>query len=83
MTDLLIRNLDPDLKRRLQARARAHRRSLSEEAQQLLNDALRPPVPVAKRKLGTEMLNLIRPEDRGDDLVFKVPGELGPPPEFE
>lgn len=81
MADLLIRNLDPELKRRLQARARAHKRSLSEEAQQLLKDALRS--PEAKRKLGTEMLNLIRPEDRGDDLVFKVPGELGPPPEFE
>ncbi|MEZ5785388.1 MAG: plasmid stabilization protein [Xanthobacteraceae bacterium] len=81
MADLLIRNLDPELKRRLQARARAHNRSLSEEAQQLLKDVLRS--PEAKRKLGTEMLNLIRPEDRGDDLVFKVPGELGPPPEFE
>ena len=29
-------------------------------------------------KLGTEMFSLVRPEDRGDDLVFEIPGEVGP-----
>lgn len=82
MTDLLIRNLDPDLKRRLQARARAHRRSLSEEAQQLLNDALTPKGKKPAVGLGTYMASLIPPDRRGDDLVFEVPGEFVPP-DFE
>jgi hypothetical protein len=29
------------------------------------------------------MFNMIRREDRGDDLVFEIPGEIGPPPDFE
>ncbi len=36
MPDLLIRNIDSHLKRRLEASARSHRRSLSEEARMLL-----------------------------------------------
>jgi hypothetical protein len=35
------------------------------------------------RKLGTEMFNLVRPEDRGDDLIFEIPGEASPPPDLE
>jgi plasmid stability protein len=81
MTDLLIRNIDPGLKRQLEERARQHRRSLSEEAKMLLRMGL--DVPGDRRKLGTEMFNLIRPEDRGDDLIFEVPGEFPEPPDFE
>jgi len=36
-----------------------------------------------ERGLGTAMLELVRPEDRGDDLVFEVPGEIRTPPDFE
>ncbi len=36
MADLLIRNIDPQLKRQLRARARKHQRSMSEEARVLL-----------------------------------------------
>jgi plasmid stability protein len=81
MADLLIRNVDPELKRRVEARARTHQRTVSEEAEVLLRSGLEAPMP--RRKLGTEMMNLIRPEDRGDDLVFEMPGQMGPPPDFE
>jgi plasmid stability protein len=81
MADVLIRNLDPQLKRRLQERARTHGRSLSEEAKEIIRDKLSEKAD--QRKLGTEMFEMIRPEDRGDDLVFEYRGEMPKPPDFE
>ena len=81
MADVLIRDLDPQLKRRLQERASAHGRSLSEEAKEIIRDKLSEKVD--QRKLGTEMFNMMRPEDRGDDLVFEYRGEMPKPPDFE
>jgi plasmid stability protein len=74
MADVLIRDMDPQLKRRLQERARAHGRSLSEEAKEIIRDKLSEEAD--QRKLGTEMFNMMRPEDRGDDLVFEYRGEM-------
>ena len=81
MTDLLIRNLDSHLKRRLEESARSHRRSLSEEARMLLRKALTE--PSEKRKMGTALSELVPKKYRGDDLVFEVSGELSRPPDFE
>ena len=81
MTDLLIRDIDPHLKRQLQESARSHRRSLSEEARMLLKKALVEPSD--KRKMGTALLELFPEECRGDDLVFEVPGAVSRPPDFE
>lgn len=81
MADVLIRDLDPQLKRRLQERARAHGRSLSEEAKEIIRDKLGEKAD--QRRLGTEMYNMIGPEDRGDDLVFEYRGEMPKPPDFE
>lgn len=73
MSDLLIRNLDAQLKRLLEQRARAHRRSLSEEAKILIRKALQEPAPEEDSgKLGTAMLGLVRSQDRGEDLVFET-----------
>ena len=81
MPDLLVRDIDDDLKRLIEDRARSHRRSLSDEVKALLRERL---VQTHDgRKLGTEMFNLVRPEDRGDDLVFEIPGEASPPPDLE
>jgi plasmid stability protein len=82
MSDLLIRNIDQHLKRQLQSSARAHRRSLSEEARLLLKQALREPAKQPKKGLGTAMRELIPKECLGDDLVFEVPGEVSEPPDF-
>jgi plasmid stability protein len=81
MSDLLIRRIPAGIKRKIEERARAHRRSLSAEAISMLQQALI--TPGDDRKLGTEMFNMIRPEDRGDDLVFEYRGEMPKPPDFK
>lgn len=58
MSDLLIRNIDPRLKRRLEARARRSGRSLSEEAKALLSRAVVVAEPT--RGLGTELVKLFQ-----------------------
>jgi plasmid stability protein len=80
MTDLIIENIDPELGRRLAASAQKHSLSLSDEAKVLLSKALA--ADMSGRKLGSEMFDSIRPEDRGDDLVFEYRGDF-PPPKFE
>lgn len=81
MSDLLIRKIDPRLKRELAKRARTHGRSLSEEAKRLLNSALMTPEP--PQKMGTWMRSLLPPEFRGDDLVFEYKGKFPKPPDFD
>jgi len=81
MSDLLIRDIDDDLKRLIEARARAHRRSLSEEVKSLVRKGLDlPDKPIG---MGTYLFSLVRPEDRGDDLIFEINGEVSDPPDFE
>ena len=86
MPDLLIRNIDPTLKRQLQERARARGRSLSEEAKTIIRSALldeRSEVEHPKAGLGTKLFSLLPAEYRGDDLVFDTPNdEVGEPPDF-
>jgi plasmid stability protein len=81
MADLLIRDIEPRLKQRIEEKARKHKRSLSQEAKELLQRALA--IPEDNRKLGTWMFESIRPEDRGDDLVFEYRGKFPKPPDFE
>ena len=80
MADLLIRNIEPQLKREIAERARANRNSLSEEAKALLRQALSG--RAGQRKLGTEMMNSLPPEFRGDDLVFECDEPIREPPDF-
>jgi hypothetical protein len=81
MTDLLIRDVDPRLKRQIEENARKNKRSLSDEAKETLARGIaRSP---EHRKLGTLLFESVRPEDRGDDLVFEVPGDISAPPDFE
>jgi len=74
MSDLLIRNMTPRMKRQLQERARANGRSLSEEATLLLGKALSTREP--EQNLWDWMRNLVSPEHRGDDLVFEYPDDI-------
>jgi plasmid stability protein len=80
MSDLLIRNIDPKLKRRLEARARRSGRSLSEEAKTLIGRALAE-TPLA-RGLGTALVERFRSigpleiEDRPAEAPRR-------PPDFE
>jgi hypothetical protein len=81
MNDLLIRGIKPKLKERLKKSARESGRSLSEEAQSLLDEALTKREP--PRKMGTWMRSLLPPEYRGDDLVFEMEDEVREPPDFK
>jgi plasmid stability protein len=53
MTDLLIRNISASLKKQLASRARKNRRSLSDEAKRLLDEALVEGLPT--KPLGTAL----------------------------
>ena len=81
MSDLLIRNIKPQLKRKLAERARKHGQSLSAEAQELLQRGLAMPSP--ERNLGEWLYSLVDEKHRGDDLVFEVPGGDVEPPDFK
>ena len=65
----------------LKARARAHGRSLSEETKLVIDQGLRAPVP--QLNMGDWLRNLVRPEDRGDDLVFEYRDDFPKPADFE
>lgn len=82
MSDLLIRNIKPQLKRQLVERARKHGQSLSEEAQELIQRGLSVPSP--ERDLGAWLYSLLPEQYRGDDLVFEIPDDgVLTPPDFE
>ena len=81
MSDLLIRNMTPRLKRQIEERATRDRVSLSEEAKLLLQRALAAPEP--EQNMGDLLRSLVKPEDRGDDLVFEYQGDFPKPPDFE
>jgi len=81
MADLLIRGIEPQLKRQLEDSARRNNRSLSGEAKVLIQRALAGGAD--SRKLGTLMSQLLAAEDRSDEYVFEVPEEISRPPDFE
>ena len=80
MSDLLVRNIDPKLKRRLEARARRSGRSLSEEAKTLIRRALAE--TEAAGGLGSELVELFR---SAGAVELEEPPVAAPrrPPDFE
>jgi plasmid stability protein len=83
VSDLLIRNIKPQLKRKLAARARRHGQSLSAEAQDLLERGLAA-APSPDRNFADWLYSLVPEEHRGDDLLFELPDDGGlTPPDFE
>lgn len=80
MPDLLIRDIDPELKRQIEERAQRHDRNLEDEAKALIKKGLDVVEP--ELGMGTWMCNLVPPEYRGDDLDFEIPGQVSPP-DFE
>ena len=81
MTSLLVRDLDPALKRQLAAHARAHRRSLSDEAKALIRRGMAEQPRQAG--FGTRLLSMLPGEWRGDDLSFELPKDVPEPARFE
>jgi len=80
MPDLLIRDIDAEMKRQLEQRANANHRSLSDEAKSLIRKGLGGR---RELKLGSALCGLIPLEDRGEDLVFEVPEPVRPPPDLK
>lgn len=86
MTDLLLRDMDPALKRKLEERARAHGRSLAEEVTTLIErgvaDELAFSDELSTGALGTRLFGMLPDQWRGDDLVFGLPRDLPEPAEL-
>jgi plasmid stability protein len=75
MGNILIRNVPPTLKRRIEVRARRNRHSLSDEVKLLIENGLastKPPKATPERNLGTYLFSLLEEKHRGDDLVFEI-----------
>ncbi len=81
MAQLVVRNLEDDVKARLQRRARRHGRSTEEEVREILRNAVRDE-DVAKTPLGSRL----RARFAGIGLEGELPelrGETAEPATFE
>ncbi len=81
MSDILIRNVRPELKREIEELARAHKRSLSREVEELLERALIQS-KCTERGLGTELSQLVPKEYWTDDFIQPRDDTERPPPDF-
>lgn len=79
MTDLLIRNLSTELRRKLKDSANRHRKSLSDEAKRLLDKSLAEGMP--SRPLGTALVEHFRAVNANLDIPRE--GMPDVPPDFE
>jgi antitoxin FitA len=78
MAQIIVRNLDDDVKAKLQRRAKKHGRSTEEEVREILRDAVKDEVRRKQRGLGTEIAELFEgigfdeeiPEQRGQPVRF-------------
>jgi len=80
VANLVIRNIDPELKRLVAKLAADSGQSLSDEAAALIRSAV---CSDKRLGLGDRLFNMVDPRHRGDDLVFEYKGSIGPPPDFD
>jgi len=81
MAQLLVRNLDDDVKARLQRRARRHGRSTEEEVREILRNATRGESE-ARKPLGSRIRARFA-EIGLDEDVPELRGEVAQPVSFE
>jgi plasmid stability protein len=81
MAQLLVRNLENQLKARLQRRAKRHGRSMEEEARDILRNALRDEETPAAG-LGTEIAALFRSTGLQEE-ISELRGHAVTPARFE
>jgi antitoxin FitA len=80
MAQLVVRNLDDDVKARLRVRAARHGRSMEEEVRVILREA----VALSSRGLGTEISALFRDNGlREGEEISEMRGEIMKPWRFE
>lgn len=84
MASVLIRHVDDALHRRLKASAAAHRRSLEEEARELLRAAIARQEAPPRQKLTSLARRLFGPQAGIDlDLPKRGAAPASSPPEFD
>ena len=81
MAQLVVRNLEDDVKVRLQLRARRHGRSTEEEVREILRNAVRD-VSVPRKPLGSRLRERFASIGLEDDLP-ELRGEVARPATFE
>jgi antitoxin FitA len=81
MAQLIVRNLEDQLKARLQKRAKRHGRSMEEEARDILRDALKQE-DASGGRLGTEIAALFREKGLEKDIP-EIRGHPITPAAFE
>jgi plasmid stability protein len=78
MAQLIVRNLENEVKTRLQRRARRNRRSMEEEVRDILRAAVLEKEKTPTGGLGTELAALF-PKTGPDFQIEKLPIEIKPP----
>ena len=81
MAQLIVRNLDDSVKRKLQRRAARHGRSMEEEVRDILRDAVRNEGK-PRKGLGTEIAKLFKGIEL-EEPIEELRGYDIKPPEFE
>ena len=82
MAQILVRNLDDDLKARLKARASRDGISMEEEVRLILDSALRPK-PDGELGLGTRIAALFRDIEGDDEPLPRIPASSWRPMSFD
>ncbi len=80
MGQLIVRNIEDEVKAKLQRRARRHRRSMEEELRDILRNAANAEVPAGG--LGSEIASLFR-KVGWDVEIPELRGYHVKPPSFE
>lgn len=81
MAQLVVRNIEADVKTRLQRRARRHGRSMEEEVRDILRNAAKEP-DAPGRGLGTEIASLFAKVGL-DQEIPELRGHEIEPPSFD
>ena len=82
MAQILVRNLEEDVKRRLKKRAAQHGRSLEAEAREILRSAVRDEGPKQGAGIGTQIAALFKDVGFEEGEIQEIRGWSIKPPDF-
>jgi antitoxin FitA len=82
MAQLIVRNLEEKVKRRLRARAKSHGRSMEEEARVIIRDAVKEDAP-RKEGLGTQLMKLFEGKVPKEFKIVEMRGGRYRVPKFD
>lgn len=84
MAQLIVRNIENEVKAKLQRRAKRHGRSMEEEVREILRDATKKEGNDRRKGLGTEIAALFRGIGlRPGEEIPELRGYTIEPPDFE